>query len=108
MVYFPLKVVLILANSADPDGMQHMLHFTWIFIVCQSTCYMIRLFAYCKDRIFDIHIWAWFGYFICWVKEIRFYLYFGEVFISFFGRVNVRPFHEKPNCIHTELTLINL
>ena len=24
-----------------------------------------RLFAYCKGDNFKIHIWAWFGYFIC-------------------------------------------
>ena len=24
-----------------------------------------RLFTYCKDGNFNIHIWAWFGYFIC-------------------------------------------
>ena len=24
-----------------------------------------RLFAYCKGDNFNIHIWAWFGYFIC-------------------------------------------
>ena len=23
------------------------------------------LFAYCKGGNFNIHIWAWFGYFIC-------------------------------------------
>ena len=33
-VFLPLKVVLILANSADPDEMQHMLHFIWVFTVC--------------------------------------------------------------------------
>ena len=26
---------------------------------------IIRLFAYCKGGNFNIHIWAWFGYFIC-------------------------------------------
>ena len=25
-----------------------------------------RLFPYCKGGNFNIHIWAWFGYFICW------------------------------------------
>ena len=24
-----------------------------------------RLFAYCKGGNFNIHIWEWFGYFIC-------------------------------------------
>ena len=28
-------------------------------------------------------------------------------FISFLSRANVRAFHENPNRIHTELTLIN-
>ena len=27
--------------------------------------------------------------------------------ISVLSRTNVRVFHEKPNCIHTELTFIN-
>ena len=26
---------------------------------------IIRLFPYCKGSHFNIHIWAWFGYFIC-------------------------------------------
>ena len=33
-----------------------------------------RLFAYCKGGNLDTHIWAWFGYFICYGREIRFYL----------------------------------
>ena len=33
-----------------------------------------RLFAYCKGGNFKIHIWAWFSYFICETREIRFYL----------------------------------
>ena len=33
-----------------------------------------RLFAYCKGNNSNIHIWALFGYFICLVGEIRFYL----------------------------------
>ena len=28
-------------------------------------------------------------------------------FVSWFGRANVRTFHENPNRIHTELTFIN-
>ena len=31
-----------------------------------------RLLAYCKGGNFNIHIWAWFGYFICLGREIRF------------------------------------
>ena len=26
---------------------------------------ILLLFAYCKGGNFNIHIWAWFGYFIC-------------------------------------------
>ena len=38
-------------------------------------CYIyIGLFGYCKGGIFNIHIWAWFGYFNCSRMEIRFYL----------------------------------
>ena len=32
-----------------------------------------KLFAFCKGGNFNIHIWAWFGYFICLGREIRFY-----------------------------------
>ena len=31
---------------------------------CCISC-INRLFAYCKGGILNIHIWAWFGYFIC-------------------------------------------
>ena len=31
-----MKVVLILANSADPDECSVMLHFIWVFTICQS------------------------------------------------------------------------
>ena len=30
-----------------------------------SQAYINRLFAYCKGGNFNIHIWAWFRYFIC-------------------------------------------
>ena len=36
-VFLSLKVVLILANSVDPDGMQHYAVFIWAFTVYQST-----------------------------------------------------------------------
>ena len=32
-----LKIVYILANSADPDEMPHEQHFIWVFTVCQTT-----------------------------------------------------------------------
>ena len=32
---------------------------------------------------------------------------FGKELISFLSRANVRPFHENPNRIHTELTFIH-
>ena len=31
-------------------------------------------FAFCKGGNFNIHIWVWFGYFICLGREVRFYL----------------------------------
>ena len=34
----------------------------------------MELFGFCKGGNFNIHIWAWFGYFICSKREIRFYL----------------------------------
>ena len=41
-VFWSLKVVLVIANSVDPDEMQHdaaflMLHFICVFTVCRST-----------------------------------------------------------------------
>ena len=35
---------------------------------------VVVVFAYCKGGNFNIHIWAWFGYFICSPREISFYL----------------------------------
>ena len=35
---------------------------------------IIELFALCKGGNFNIHIWAWFGYFPCKTREIRLYL----------------------------------
>ena len=32
-----LNVIFILANSAGPDEMLHLVHFIWVFTVCQST-----------------------------------------------------------------------
>ena len=51
-----------------------------------------RLFAYCKGGTFNIHIWAWFSYFICQEGEIKFYLKFGKELISFLCCANVREF----------------
>ena len=66
------------------------------------------LVAYCKGGNFNIHIWEWFGHFICSAREIRFYLQFDEELISCLGHGNVHAFHENPiNHIHTELTFIN-
>ena len=35
------------------------------------------------------------------------FIYFGKELISFLGRANVRAFHENPNRLPTELTLLN-
>ena len=66
-----------------------------------------RLFAYCKGGNFNIHIWAWIGYYFCLGREIKFCLQFGKGLISLLSRASVRAFHENPNRIHTELTFIN-
>ena len=42
--------------------------------VILSLLCIIGLFGYCKGGNFNIHIWAWFGYFNCSRMEIRFYL----------------------------------
>ena len=38
--------------------------FIFILGCCYKTNSINRLFAYCKGYNFNIHIWAWFGYFI--------------------------------------------
>ena len=37
-VLLSMKIVYILANSANPDEMPTLLHFIRVFTVCQSTC----------------------------------------------------------------------
>ena len=51
--------------------------------------------------------WAWFGYFICSRREIRFYL-FCKGLISCLSGANVHAFHENCDRIYIELTFINL
>ena len=36
-IFLSVNVVVTLVNTADPDEMQQMLHFIWVFTVCQST-----------------------------------------------------------------------
>ena len=70
--------------------------------------YIIELLGHCKGGYFNIHIWAWFGYFICSKREIRFYFKFGEELISSLNGLIVRPFHEyHDRTIYSELTFIN-
>ena len=57
---------------------------------------IIELISHCKSGNFNVHIWAWFGYFICSRREIRFYL-FGKDLISCLSCVNVRAFHINPD-----------
>ena len=37
IVFLTLRIVLVLANSVDPDNCAFMQHFIWVFTVCQST-----------------------------------------------------------------------
>ena len=62
-----------------------------------DSCIM-ELFSFCKGGYFNIHIWAWFGYFICSKRGISFYI------LSCFSNANKRAFHENPDHIYTELT----
>ena len=65
-----------------------------------DSCTM-EFFGVCKGGNFNIHIWAWFGYFICSKREIRFYL------LSCFSHAKKLDFHKNPDHIYTELTFIN-
>ena len=67
---------------------------------------IIELLGHCKGGNFNIHIWAWFGYFICSRREIRF-CPFGNDLIRCLSRTKVYAFHENSNRIYTELTFIN-
>ena len=54
-------------GSSNDDGiLEHLIH--------QLRTNITWLFVYCKGGNFNIHIWVWFGYFICEGREIRFYL----------------------------------
>ena len=57
---------------------------------------IIELFSHCKCGNNNICIWAWFGYFICSRREIRFYL-FGKDLVSCLSCVNVRAFQQNPD-----------
>ena len=57
---------------------------------------IIELFGHCKGDNFNIHIWAWFGYFICSRRDIRFYLFVKEL-ISCLSCANLRAFNENPD-----------
>ena len=37
-IFLSLKIVFVLANSADPDEMPHYVAFHLVFAVCQSIC----------------------------------------------------------------------
>ena len=68
--------------------------------------YVLEILGHCKGGNFNIHIWAWFDYFICLRKEIRNY-HFGKELISCWYRANVCAFYENPDRIYNELTFIN-
>ena len=55
---------------------------------------IIERMGHCKGGNFNIHIWAWIGYFICTRREIRLYL-FGKELISCLSRAYVRAFRDK-------------
>ena len=69
-----------------------------------DSCIM-EFFGVCKGGNLNIHIWAWFGYFICSKREVRFYLL--VELLSCFSHAKKRDFHENPDHIYTELTFIN-
>ena len=38
IIFMSLKIVVIIANIADPDELSPMWHFSWAFTVCLSIC----------------------------------------------------------------------
>ena len=52
---FTFKLVLTIVSIAD---------YVWMSPFTTDTACITWLFAYCKGGNFNIHIWAWFGYFI--------------------------------------------
>ena len=58
----------------------------WIlskFVIFYQGCgNIIELSALCRGGNFNIHIWAWFGCFVCWAGGNGFYLKLGEELIS--------------------------
>ena len=68
--------------------------------------FIMELFGFCKGGNFNIHIWAWFGYFICSKKGNQ-VLSIGRELLSCFSHANKRDFHDNSDHIYTELTFIN-
>ena len=67
---------------------------------------IIELLGRCKGGNFNIHIWVWFGYFICSRREIRVCL-FGKELVNCLSHAKLCAIHE--NCdhrIYAELTFI--
>ena len=70
-----------------------------------DSCIM-EFFGFCKGGNFNIHIWVWFGYFIC-TKKGKQVLSIGKELLSCFSHAKKRDFHENHDHIYTELTFIN-
>ena len=64
---------------------------------------IIKLLGHCKGGNFNIHIWAWFGYFISSFRGNRVLFLTCKEIIS----CNRCAFHENPDRIYTALTFIN-
>ena len=79
----------------------------WIlskFVIFYQGCgIIIKPSALCKGGNFNIHIWAWFGCFVCWTGDNGFYLKLGEELISRWAMQACVHFMK----IHTELAFVN-
>ena len=71
-----------------------------------DSCIM-EFFGVCKGGNFNIHIWAWFGYFICSKREIRFYLLVKSYKVVLAMQRSVIFIKILTIYIYTELTFIN-
>ena len=79
--YLPQK-----QNLSISDKIQNCLHSS-VSIWCIDKHHIIKLLGHCNGGNFNVHIWAWFGYFICSIGDDRFYLLLVKILNKLFERL---------------------